>query len=351
MRMKGWLAPSIVLVALSACVEADPGEVIPDLDVAELELALQELVQPLGNASEPNANLRSAFASLSARGFEFHRVDPLEGLRQAVRAARLDVEPTLLPVVIPSDLLGNTFVFDLDSLDWVIDEARTEAPDDGVRIIWYDTDRLGNIQFPLDPRGHIDLLERDTEELSQIAVRIFASAAEGDLTLVDLVHGYSTTSADPVTTRFEAAGFFSNGADTVDFGMVSSSTTSATSSDESYLFTIDLTGDETQYTLDMRGSQAGAEVVEDLTATLVHQGVTTVMDVGRAAGGTAGEQTGTLSYAGSVVANMLSTGQQFEFTPPAGGTFSRSQREELQRLTQILVFAGLTTASALPLLF
>ena len=344
--------PFLILFALAGCGDDDPGEVITDLDALSIRLAIQGLADPLTPAAEARALLSTAVPFLTDRGFEFQRTAPAPELTPFHFPALRGL-PEALPVEIPENLLGITLVYDIATDDWSVDQERPGAPDDGIRIIWYETNSFGTVELPLVERGYIDLVDQDTEQLNRLHVRIVATTGDGDIEVADLAHWYSTTGTDAVTEEFQAEGSYSNGAETVRFDLLSSTTVNETTGDESYRFNIDLDGSSDSYSLDLSGDTSGdgGEIGEDMRAMAVVGGVRTEMTVERVATAESDEQTGTLRHNGVVVALMAYNGSSFDFTPPDDGEFSRSQQEDLQDLARTLALAGLTVAEALPLLF
>jgi hypothetical protein len=76
--------------------------------------------------------------------------------------------------------LGKTFVYDAQQHAWVVDPARTDAPDNGVRFVTYEPN--GAEPDPSKPTGHADLIDMGSG-IAGIALRLVV--VEGALTVLD----------------------------------------------------------------------------------------------------------------------------------------------------------------------
>lgn len=119
---------------------------------------------------------------------------------------------------IPVGLLGKTFVFNLTTGQYELDDTRTDAPSNGVRFILYAVDPI-TLQ-PIDPLqevGYVDIV--DTSSLPTINVAL--TAVVDDVTLID----YDVT-ATATETQFSmnSDGFLSDGTDQLNFDVALTAT-------------------------------------------------------------------------------------------------------------------------------
>jgi hypothetical protein len=346
-------ATALLLVTAVGCTDSDPGEVIADLEVEDVQLTVQELVFPLNASLEATFVLQDAFGTLLTEGLEFDQSAPAGPGPRAAGLPDLADLPTALPAEIPVEMLGQTFVYDPQQDAWLADEARTGAPGDGVRVIWYDLSRIGDYILPLVERGFVDLVPADTGQASRLSVRMVDATEGVQYAIADYTHGYRISDTDPDTAVFEADGFYANGVDTTDFVMRSGTVDSGASGNVHYAFVIDLVRGGERYVLDMEGSTDATtgDLEEHIVGTVEQGSVHTILQITRLASAGSDDQGGTISYNGQVVANVRIQGGQFEFTPPGGGLFANSQRQDLDALTRTLALTGVNVVAALPLLY
>ena len=335
-------AAALLLAVAAGCNDSDPGEVIVDLDVADVQLTVQELVFPINASLEATTQIQDAFEDLVVGGFEFDRA----GRPMPLALSALDGGPveklTVLPVVIPAGFVGKTFVYDTQQNVYVADDARADAPANGVRVIWYDLDGFGDLIVPLVERGYADLVPADTGQMSRLDVRIVEVNSGTELTLADFVHGYRTTNTSPDTTYYDAEGFYADAVDQTEFDAAGVTVVATSGELVSGVSRLDLTRGTERYLLDV---EATIVDTEQYVARVEQGSVHTVLDL--LLGGS-GEQGGSLSYNGSVVATVVYDGARFQFVPPGGGSFSGSQQQELLNLTQTLVLTGLNLPLVMP---
>jgi hypothetical protein len=337
-------AAALVLAVAAGCNDSDQGVVIEDLDVASVQLTVQDLVVPINASVEASSVLQDAFEDLTDQGLEFDRADRPVPLALAAFDGAVEL-PTALPTVIPAELLGRTFVYDVAQDTWVADDARTGAPADGVRVIWYDLDGFGELILPPVEQGYTDLVPADAGGMNRLDVLVVNDTGDSPVALADLVHGYRMSGTDPDTTYYEAQGFYGDGQVQTTFDIDGTSTESTTGALVSDVFMIDLTRGSQRYLLEV---DATIGDTEHYTGTVEQGSVRTVVDLQLAQ---TGQQGGSVSHNGSVVATILYNGGQFEFVPPGGGDFSGSQQQQLLVLTQTLLLAGLNLPLAMPLFF
>lgn len=326
-----------------------------DLDPTTLVVALNNLVAPLDASSTANANLRSAVADLTDAGVEWRAVESAirERARQRLGFATLTpvgpVPP--LPVTFPPEVVGRTFVFDFEAQVWEADDTRTAAPADGIRLIWYTVDGSGRIRFPLDERGHIDLTPGSGAG-EAMDITVVETGEGGSLTLLEFVQNRESTAGDVEVDGFTAAGHYANESASSNFEIASEETLDTETDDGTFDLSVILENQETLYTMEVEGTQAGGSgPFEDrFTATVVRGGASTVLNVTfQGTGTTQEESSGTLVRNGTLIANVNIAGNTFNFTTPDGGTFSGAQTNELNTLFSAMTRIGFEVLLNLPL--
>ena len=106
---------------------------------------------------------------------------------------------------VPEALQGGTFVYSRLDQQWVLDESRSDAPADAVRVMWYELDGAGELAVPLVEMGPMDLTAAGGE-LDRLGVRV----VDDQLGVVlDFTQGYSeSVSGTGTLERFAADGSF-----------------------------------------------------------------------------------------------------------------------------------------------
>jgi hypothetical protein len=114
----------------------------------------------------------------------------------------------MVPLISESNR-GKTYIYDATQHNWVIDPARTDAPENGVRFITYEPN--GAEPDPARPIGHADLIDLG-DNSAGIALRLVV--VEGELTIVD----YQTTlQGSEGSGQVTVDGFIQNTRDKLDF--------------------------------------------------------------------------------------------------------------------------------------
>lgn len=344
-----------VLPVLGGCNDATgPGD-LGGLDPDAVTGAMNALAAPLNASTEATSNLGGAVPDLTAAGVQFLRTDRpvrLPSIAAVWFDAALEPLVPLATVDFPPAVRGSTFAFVLDQQAWEVDAARTGAPNDGVRVLWYDLDSQGRIEVPLDELGTIDLTPRTGGAADSLAMTIVEALESGDLTVLDMVQARETTGTDIVNESFTATGTYADDSSSVDFVIISEEAENAGSGDSSYSLEITLEGADASYVLRVQGSVNGATggFEDELRATAVHDGSTTVLNVVfRGTNDVQEEASGTFEQDGVLIANVDIEGSTFDFSTPDGGSFSPEQGSQLNRLFRALTLNGFEVLFNLPL--
>lgn len=348
----------LLLLALSACDDdgTSPGGELGDLEPNELVAAVNALVTPLNASTTATANLTGAIEDLTEAGVAWRTVEsPFRARardRANVQPLALDASAPALPISIPPELRGETFVFDFEAQQWEVDDTRAGAPADGVRLIWYTVDGSGRIRFPLEERGYIDLTP-GTGAGEAMDVLVVESGDAGDVVLLDFVQNRSSTGDAVEVKSITADGFYSDGSLTTDFDLGSEESVETATDDSSYDLEITLEDSETRYSMRVDGTETGAGVYEDrMTSTVVRGGATTRLEVLFSGSlDTQEEASGTLLHNGSLIANIDIEGSAFSFSTPDGAQFSGSQSNALNGLFTVMTRNGFQVLLNLPLIF
>lgn len=348
----------LLLLALSGCDDdgTSPGGDLGDLEPNTIVAALNALVTPLNASTTATTNLDGAVEDLTEAGVALRTVESSFRARARDRASgqavALDGSVPALPITIPPELRGETFVFDFEAQQWEVDETRAGAPADGVRLIWYTVDGSGRIRFPLEERGYIDLTP-GTGAGEAMDMLVVESGEGADVVLLDFEQNRSSTGDAVQVESFTANGFYSDGSVTTDFDVVSEESVETATDDSSYDLEITMEDAETRYSMRVDGTETGAGVYEDrITSTVVRGGATTRLEVVFSGSiDTQEEASGTLFHNGSLVANIDIVGSAFSFSTPDGAQFSGSQSNALNGLFTVMTRNGFQVLLNLPLIF
>ena len=350
-----WTAAAAALllaVSVAGCGDSPTG--LPDdFDAAAVADAVDAALDAQRTASQPTANLRSAFATLTGLGLTYGRADgattgPGTRLLPVPVASGRSVE-------IPADLQGKTFVFDVDDGAWVSDSTRTAAPDSGVRVVWYTTASNGTLVTPLEERGYVDLTDEDAGgDRSTIGIRMVATTDSGDVVLADLSESFEAAGDTVWSQLLVARGFYGAGGDSVAFDITSTASGNEDTGDQEFSFSVEISSPETEYTLDIDGAENGATGVAEQTVTAIalHQGVSTRLTLDLTEENDAQTGSGTVAYRGETVVQVTveETGN-FRYRNADGGDLPSSDALTIDNLVRTLYLTGVNNFFDLPLLF
>ena len=319
MSLRRFLSRAVLAALPLAALGCDDGASPIDLgglNAPAVTAAVDGLVAPLYASAEAIANLR--------------------GAEQVLLAAGLVPDPDAEEATpqLPPEVVGSTYVYDPSSLSWVTDESRTDAPTDGIRLIWYRLDSTGRVVEPLAEKGFIDVRPSASGEFDPVTTRIVGTE-DGSTVLVDFSQGHDGPGNVVATQTLVASGSYSDGAETSTFSLRWERSENGVSNDvtDSYDMTIEQAG--TRYVVDVNGSIDGSTGRSDdrVAATITRDGVSTGVDMNSVAVGQALEDaTGTVTHAGVAVAEIRLNGNSYEFVAPNGDGIPAGQAGELNRL-------------------
>lgn len=268
-------------------------EAVADLGAAKIELAAERLLPSLSAGPYPDLSLAA--------------------------------EP-----IFPNELLGKTFVW--GETGYVVDDALTGAPANGVRFVVYAINPV--TRQPVEPLvevGYLDLTDESGPSSSRVGLLMVDTTGEADVTLVDYFIDVSfvITETTASATLF-ADGFVSDGTETLDFALNQS-----LAFDESGAgtFTVD-------YDFDVAGSgislgfdatttfDAETEETTGLTValTLSQGGDVVLMSVTE---GTTGLLDGEIRFNGATAILVSGTAVDPQFSRPDGSELSATERQAL----------------------
>lgn len=328
---------------------AGPGEVLDNFDAPAVTAANNALVAPLQASAEATAVLRDAFPTLADSGVVFDRSGGVDRVPGRTGFPLVDI---LEQVEIPPDLLGSTFVY-TQQIGWEVDPDRTGAPDNAVRVVWYDTDPSGSILFPTTEVGYMDLTDQSNVAAEQLGLRIVNSTGESTVVVAQLVQSYTTSPETQWEDHFEAVGMYSDGVNSVEFELSSDASGDDQTGDQQYTLDVSMVGQAASFELSTTGVVDGATETtdEDLTATVTTEGATTTLDLDIVVETLSEEGNGTLSHMGTAIADVSIASGNFDFTSTSGGQFSSRQEGELENLVRSMYLNGYIVLVNLPLLF
>lgn len=353
MNRAPWLTLLLLPLLLAACDDVTEIDDLGTLEPRALIDAVDALFAPLAASEEALDNLSMALEAVRAQGVEFRLLAPAAPARSRALVALGAATAAPLPVSFPPEATAKTFVYDLDSGGWVVDETRTDAPSDGVRVVWYRLDAANVVHEPVEERGYIDLAPGEDATLDAVDMEVVRTAAPAG-TLLSLTQGYRETDESGVeTVHLEAEGFFADSVTRVDFSLASDEAETTASGDVAYSVLAVLESEETRYELAVDGSADGTtQAFEDaFDAAVVWNGVTTELDLVIAgAGQTRESATGSLVHGGQTIANIGLSGNVYTFTDPDGAEFSSARSTELSAVVMTMVLNGLLLTLELPIL-
>ncbi len=315
-RSLSFLLIAALPFAASACDDGTSPIDLGGMDPAAITAAVDGLVAPLYASGEAVAGLRGAETVLVAAGL--------------IPAADSD-EPT---AQLPPEVLGSTYVYQPNSFSWGVDESRTDAPADGIRLVWYRLDSSGRIVEPLVEKGYIDIRPAPSGELDPVSTRI-VNTEEGTTILLDFSQGYAAPGDVGGTETLVASGSYSDGTETATFSLRWERSANGVSGDVTDTYRVTIQQGSIRYDVDVDGSIDGSTGRSDdlVRASVVRDGVTTAIELRSiGVGQTLEDATGSVSHAGVEVAEIRLNGNSYEFVGPNGGEIPAVQAGDLNRL-------------------
>ncbi len=323
---------ALAIPALPACggdgTTAEPElEGLEPLVVAD---SVDALVDPLMAAREVSTNFRMALEDLREAGVQFRRVGT--GGPAAV--------------TFPPGFLGRVFRYESVSGSWVVDETRTGAPADGVRVIWYQLDG-SQVELPAHELGHIDLTDGDEPALEQLHIRgVEVRTGADNVALLDFVQGYAM---DGGIQTFEAAGSYSDGLRDVEFALDLEETAGGSAQEYSVVVTLEDGPVSYEFRSEGTGSVQGAGFDDAMRATVEIGSDRTVLEIEISGVGPQREAAGTITFNGTLLARVAADGTLYTFTDPDDNPYSATASSELNIMVRTLLLSGLEPFTWLPL--
>lgn len=349
-RVKVISALLLALPLIGCDSGTEPRGTLGDLNPGEVESAVNDLMTPIQGMAAPTTAVKSAFPTLTEQGLTFDRADQpaLEGI-----PARTVPDGTLVApdVVIPLEIQGRTFAYDTAAAGWAVDSTRTDAPADGVRVIWYRTDPSGRLLVG-EEAGYVDLTDEDDGgSSSAIGIRMVATTDSGTVAIAEITESLALSDS---SEDFGALGYYGGGTERIDFSLTSYAATDTATGDHEFAVVVDLDGPAASYTLDITGTETGATgaVEQNVLASVNMNGVTTELDLDLAVDETGSQSgTGTLSHDNTERARITVEENDFGYTDADGEALDAGQAGELDSLVRVLFLAGLEILTRMPLLF
>ncbi|MBW3552217.1 MAG: hypothetical protein KY466_01835 [Gemmatimonadetes bacterium] len=220
-----WLLLLAAALVLPACSGDTTGTEL-DYDPAATGAQLEEVVRPLFDGENAFLGLSAAGAALG----QFSAAQPAQELlrfrpgldpRAGVEYRRVDRALWSAQVTFPAEIVGRTLVWDFAQERYVVDETRTDAPQDGVRLVHYTMNQGTRTPIlPLEEIGFIDLVDEDVAEEERLGIRVVITTGAEDRTLLDYVVGF-TGDSEPSegSLLFTAVGALTSGTGRVDFDL------------------------------------------------------------------------------------------------------------------------------------
>ena len=356
------------LVAIGACdtgTDSGPSR-LGDFSPFQIQIAVEEILVPVQASSEASQVFLMAMRDLEDDGVT------VDGNGTTLLLERFDHAPVaggaiagpaggpspladlvVAAVEFPPDFLGATIVYDRVADEWGPDPDRTGAPAEGMRIVYYAL-TSGEVDPTLTERGYIDLTDEDTPELSRLRIHVVNTETGDEITILNMVQGFQVTgTATDTTEDLEANGTFSNGQTSITFAMTGGSLQNVGSGDEVYNFDMTFTGPAGSYQFDWDGEYDATQDLYTDSFLIEHSDASRLTQLALVSNNEAsfleGSGDGSLSYQGSVVADILFQNGQLQFTNPDGESFSNNDRSQLDSLTIIMWVGGFFILNTLPL--
>lgn len=339
----------VVFMAAGCDGSTEPEDVLADFNATEITGVMESFTAPVEASAEANAILGNFFYSVMS-GFAFDRESAIARFGDSRIQSFVRTMGFRTQAEIPAQLLGRTFVWNTAETRWVADEARTGAPADGLRVIWYALDDLGEIAMPLAERGYIDVRDVSTTALERLAVEAVRTVG-GSLTVADYIYGYGyTDNGVDWTEQVVLEGTFTDGTQSADVAMYLNDAGNWTTGDETYAWMLSFDGLAGSYTWEVEGDWDGTSEADSGTfdVTVNTDGVATVLALEFFA---TADGSGTLSHGGVVVANVTMANEDFVLSKPGGGSFTTEQNTQLETVISSMIIYGPLLLFSLPFFY
>lgn len=339
-----WLLLLAAALVLAACSGDTTGTEL-DYDAAGTGAQLEEVVRPLLAGENAFLGLSAAGAALG----QFSAAEPAQELlrfrpgldpRAGAEFGRADRALWSAQVTFPAEIVGRTLVWDFAQERYVVDETRTDAPQDGVRLVHYAMDQATRMPLlPLQEIGFIDLVDEDVAEEERLGIRVVITTGAEDRTLLDYVVGL-TGDSDPSegSLLFTAVGALTSGTGSVDFELAQGFTWSEAENTEElaidYLYEA---GAGITVGVQMRASsEFEAETWGDLQFLVEINDGADVVEVD-ALIATDGSLSGEIRVNGIGVVDISGSDGDAVFAPAGGGSLTQQDRNALRNLWNLIV--------------
>ena len=330
-RMTGLALLSMAALAMAGCSDAaGPSDVFDP--VTTNESAQNVLSKVASNqAIQSISVLASAFPSFGGSPALLIATLPPASLEQAsermwlgdrVRfmSQTLSLEGAAAPAVIfPADHLGKTFVLNPATGQYEIDDSRTGAPANGVRLILYAVDPILHATVePLVEIGYLDLTDESTPSADAIGIEAVISGT----TILDYDASATVTTT---SVTFSAVGFLVHEGTQVDFNL---SQSFSESDGISIDYLVSAPSEDASIRLEIDAAPASESA--SITLTVEHNADIVVLHIEA----TAGSIEGSVTFNGELVILISGTEADPVFTDREGNPISPEDLEALHELFQ-----------------
>src|SRR5437879_7513717 len=227
-QRRTWLGLAVAAV-VAACSESTspplPDSVGPNSDLQTASACFQTDVfksfgpvapaprSPAATTTPPGALLRATSPLAPSSTKQPYAATPqrLQALR--VAAAGMSAAAT---GVIPQTLWGKTYVWDVNTHQYVEDPNQFDVNRHGIRIILYQVDANGQVIEPPVQVGHVDLLDESDVSASKLHV-IVQDASASPVTYADYTISATVVGSPVSEFTGTASGYVSDGTRTVTF--------------------------------------------------------------------------------------------------------------------------------------
>ena len=343
-----WLLLPAAALALSACSD-EPTTTELDYDPAGTVAQLEQVVGPLLQGENAFYGLLAAGQALG----QFTGAEPAQellrfrpGLDPRAAAETADRALWSARVTFPAEIVGRTLVWDPEQNRYVVDENRTDAPQDGVRIVHYTMRQSTRTPIlPLQELGYIDLVDGDVAGEERLGIRVVVTTGTEDLALLDYVVAYSGSSQPSEgSLLLTATGVLASQTGSVDFEL--SQGFSWSEADDSEELTIEylyeVAGGATVTFHSAARSGFEAPTWDDFDFLVEITDGSDVVEV-EAFIGTDGSLSGEIRLNGIGVVDIGGSDGNATFTRAGGGSLTEQDRTALRDLWRLVVgLLGLT---------
>jgi hypothetical protein len=332
--MNRWIhaAGLLVFTALAATACDDGTSPAADFDPQ----GAAETMQSMTSAVETES-LGDAFGSLQNASMLFNGA-MAEVVAQSPTAADVQAlrDADVAADVIPNEFNGNTYVWNPDSMRYVVGDG-TGAPVNGVRVIFYAIDpTTGMPAAPLNELGYVDLDDQSTQASNRLGITIFRNADEVTLAdyYLDLAFSLTQSSLD---YDIASVGYLANGTDQLNFDLSQgmSITQSLLTIEQAYDLDLEGTDRAMSFTATMTGdpqSESDGPATMDAEALISNGSRTVSVDISFADN----VLDGTISDNGTAVVSIAGTLDQPIFTDSDGNELTQQQLSALNALWNAL---------------